>query len=78
MGKTKIKIQFFTCDFLPSGNSCDFEMDTCGWKDSYKESLDWMRGSGDQTENLNTGPTTDHTLQTDLGIVVLYHCGTVP
>ncbi|XP_022094256.1 MAM and LDL-receptor class A domain-containing protein 1-like isoform X2 [Acanthaster planci] len=49
------------------GNTCDFETDTCGWKNSYKENLDWLRASGDQTENLNTGPTVDHTLGTEFG-----------
>ncbi|XP_038053495.1 MAM and LDL-receptor class A domain-containing protein 2-like [Patiria miniata] len=64
------------CDFVADcadgsdeicGNTCDFETDTCGWKNSYRENLDWLRASGDQTENLNTGPTVDHTLETDLG-----------
>ncbi|XP_072176476.1 MAM and LDL-receptor class A domain-containing protein 2-like [Diadema setosum] len=65
------------CDFIQDcsdgsdesvcGTSCTFEDGTCGWSNSEKDSLDWTKGNGDQTENLNTGPSSDHTLGTDLG-----------
>ncbi|XP_071839703.1 MAM and LDL-receptor class A domain-containing protein 2-like [Apostichopus japonicus] len=65
------------CDFVQDcsdgsdetecGTSCDFESGRCGWKNSAKDTLNWIRDNGDQTDRIKTGPATDHTTETELG-----------
>ncbi|PIK48361.1 putative MAM and LDL-receptor class A domain-containing protein 1-like [Apostichopus japonicus] len=67
------------CDFVQDcsdgsdetecGTSCDFESGRCGWKNSAKDTLNWIRDNGDQTDRIKTGPTTDHTTETELGYI---------
>ncbi|XP_060063623.1 uncharacterized protein LOC132544074 [Ylistrum balloti] len=40
---------------------CSFEVDTCTWKQSVTDDLDWTRYAG-PTESVSTGPLTDHTI----------------
>ena len=41
---------------------CDFEIDTCTWKQSTTDNFDWTRHAGD-TPSTQTGPHGDHTDQ---------------
>ncbi|XP_057298293.1 MAM and LDL-receptor class A domain-containing protein 2-like isoform X2 [Hydractinia symbiolongicarpus] len=59
----------------PAERECTFENTQwsdgtgllCGWtQDKQKDDFDWTIGSG-QTPSTRTGPTTDHTLKTNLG-----------
>ena len=53
--------------YFPAGGDCDFEgPDLCGWRNSYRSTLDWLRLSG-PTPTANTGPQTDHTTQSHTG-----------
>lgn len=47
--------------------SCNFETDMCGWMDASDDDFDWTlyRGS---TSSGGTGPTSDHTRGSNLGI----------
>ncbi|XP_033725711.1 collagen alpha-1(X) chain-like isoform X2 [Pecten maximus] len=40
---------------------CSFEVNTCNWKQSPTDDLDWTRNSG-PTDSTSTGPDTDHTV----------------
>ncbi|KAK1172073.1 MAM and LDL-receptor class A domain-containing protein 1 [Acipenser oxyrinchus oxyrinchus] len=62
---------------LPLGY-CDFEDDTCTWKNALDyDQFDWKRHSG-QTQSESTGPKVDHTLGTVFGTYLLMdasaHC----
>jgi hypothetical protein len=47
--------------------TCDFEVDTCTWKNTWKyDDFDWERARG-ETVTFGTGPTVDHTLGTTYG-----------
>ncbi|MCJ8731789.1 hypothetical protein PDJAM_G00203590 [Pangasius djambal] len=45
---------------------CQFEMDSCEWKDVSVGQFSWQRGRNG-TASDNTGPSVDHTTGTDLG-----------
>ena len=50
---------------------CDFEMDTCGWsQETVSDEWDWLRRKG-PTPSDNTGPSIDHTTNTDNGKTVV-------
>ena len=51
----------------PSPRQCDFEGNTCGWKNVRGDQFDWTRDSGG-TPSVKTGPSTDHTTGTRNGI----------
>ena len=56
--------------YFPAGDDCDFEgSDLCGWRNSYRSTLDWLRRSG-PTPTANTGPQTDHTTQSHTGEIL--------
>ncbi|XP_070565018.1 MAM and LDL-receptor class A domain-containing protein 1-like isoform X2 [Ptychodera flava] len=48
------------------GTSCDFESGLCGWFNALSDSFNWTLGQN-YTPSVNTGPSSDHTLGTDLG-----------
>lgn len=50
---------------------CQFEMDTCEWKDVSVGQFSWQRGSNG-TASDNTGPSVDHTTGTELGKSLQY------
>lgn len=51
----------------PSFGSCDFEEDTCTWKNiATGDDFDWESGTG-ATLSAGTGPGVDHTLNTTFG-----------
>nr|XP_054755839.1 MAM and LDL-receptor class A domain-containing protein 1-like [Lytechinus pictus] len=53
--------------------NCDFENTNdamCGWSQSIRDGFDWVLYSG-ETPAYNTGPSVDHTLQTDQGHYML-------
>ncbi|KAH3887715.1 hypothetical protein DPMN_011734 [Dreissena polymorpha] len=54
-----------TC--LYPGN-CNFEMDTCGWTNTNADDFDWLRSAG-STLTAGTGPSVDHTTNSDAGSV---------
>ena len=56
------RLLFFSC----FSGFCDFEKDMCTWKNLEKDQFDWIRGTGN-TESIDTGPTSDHTLGTPKG-----------
>ncbi|XP_066266307.1 MAM domain-containing glycosylphosphatidylinositol anchor protein 2-like [Branchiostoma lanceolatum] len=43
---------------------CDFEVDLCSWTQFAGDNFNWIRHQGG-TDSGETGPTTDHTLETD-------------
>ncbi|XP_053484115.1 MAM and LDL-receptor class A domain-containing protein 2 isoform X3 [Ictalurus furcatus] len=45
---------------------CQFEMDSCEWKDVSVGQFSWQRGRNGTTSD-NTGPSVDHTTGTELG-----------
>lgn len=46
---------------------CDFESDTCGYSNSRTgDQFDWLRSTGG-TLTPNTGPSVDHTTNSDRG-----------
>ena len=45
---------------------CDFEHGFCGYTADPKAEFDWMRNKG-ETSSDDTGPSSDHTLQSDQG-----------
>lgn len=50
---------------------CQFEMDSCEWKDVSVGQFSWQRGRNG-TASDNTGPSVDHTTGTELGKSLLY------
>ena len=50
----------------PPTATCDFEVDTCGWTQDTTDDLNWFRNNN-RTSSANTGPSVDHSTQTDLG-----------
>ena len=46
--------------------NCTFEEGYCGWSNEDGDKLDWGRNYG-STLSANTGPSVDHTTQTDTG-----------
>eukprot|EP00057_Strongylocentrotus_purpuratus_P017082 XP_011671556.1 PREDICTED: MAM and LDL-receptor class A domain-containing protein 1 [Strongylocentrotus purpuratus] len=53
--------------------NCDFESTSdamCGWTQSIRDGFDWILYSG-PTQDYNSGPDVDHTLQTDQGHYML-------
>ncbi|XP_073077398.1 apical endosomal glycoprotein isoform X4 [Manis javanica] len=46
--------------------ACDFEQDSCGWRDISTSGYSWLRGRAG-AERESPGPHSDHTLGTDLG-----------
>ncbi|CAF0808194.1 unnamed protein product, partial [Brachionus calyciflorus] len=55
----------------PIGN-CDFEEDTCAWKNIESGAeYEWLRHRGN-TPSYNTGPSTDHTLGTEFGTYLYF------
>lgn len=54
---------------MPS--DCNFEKDMCLWRNvKTKDNFDWLKGKG-STSSSFTGPSVDHTLNSDQGIVTL-------
>lgn len=58
-----------------SVDECDFEYSVggnlyCQWTQDNADNFDWTRANG-QTASVSTGPTTDHTLQTNQGNILL-------
>ncbi|KAJ8299824.1 hypothetical protein KUTeg_023884 [Tegillarca granosa] len=50
----------------PTG-TCDFEVDVCGYSNTRNgDNFDWLRSAG-STLTANTGPSVDHTTNTDQG-----------
>ncbi|XP_066300039.1 MAM and LDL-receptor class A domain-containing protein 2-like [Branchiostoma lanceolatum] len=59
-----VKVVVGACD---RPGFCDFERDTCGWTNElYIDDFDWLRDNG-ATPSLFTGPSVDHTTNTDQG-----------
>lgn len=52
----------------PPLQACDFETDTCSWKNVLGDNFNWTRDSGG-TPSLGTGPSTDHTTGTRNGLL---------
>lgn len=51
----------------PPRGSCDFEKDTCAWRNmNFNDTMDWERARG-RTASAGTGPAADHTLNTPYG-----------
>lgn len=50
---------------------CQFEMDSCEWKDVSVGQFSWQRGQNGTTLD-NTGPSVDHTTGTELGMSLQY------
>ena len=51
---------------------CDFEEDTCAWKNiETGANFEWARHRGN-TQTVNTGPSTDHTLGTPFGTYLYF------
>lgn len=51
----------------PPPGSCDFEVDLCGYTNVfYGDQFDWLRSAG-STLSLGTGPSVDHTTNSDQG-----------
>lgn len=48
---------------------CDFEDDFCNGDNSADDDFDWERRRADSPTNTGTGPTRDHTTNTDAGWV---------
>lgn len=51
---------------------CDFEADTCQWKDISVGQFVWQRDQNG-TITANTGPSVDHTTGTELGDDDIYY-----
>lgn len=45
---------------------CDFETDSCGWTNTDMDDFDWLRSAG-STVTKGTGPSVDHTTNSDTG-----------
>lgn len=50
----------------PAQNYCDFEEDMCNYANDVSGDFNWIRSKG-RTDSANTGPSFDHTYQTDEG-----------
>ncbi|XP_066300036.1 MAM and LDL-receptor class A domain-containing protein 1-like [Branchiostoma lanceolatum] len=48
---------------------CDFETSLCSWQQMADDDFDWTRANGN-TASVGTGPSRDHTLNTDAGYYV--------
>ncbi len=62
-----------TPDPLVENANCDFEAinnTLCGFYQDDKDDFDWTLNSGDTNSDF-TGPTTDHTLGTPEGLLVM-------
>lgn len=55
--------------------SCDFEHDTCEWRNRRNDKFDWERVHG-KTVTSNTGPSADHTLNTQYGTYLYIEAST--
>ncbi|CAL1541287.1 unnamed protein product [Lymnaea stagnalis] len=51
------------------GKTCTFETDMCGYTQDTTDNFDWTRHRGGTTTS-NTGPASDHTLQTNAGYYI--------
>ena len=49
--------------------SCDFELGFCTWIQDHTDDFDWTRDN-DGTPSSDTGPSIDHTTQTDSGYYI--------
>lgn len=63
-----------TCSFASTssdviGKTCTFETDICGFTQDTTDDLDWTRHRA-STSTFDTGPATDHTLQTSAGYYI--------
>ena len=61
-----------TCSAYQSGR-CDFEHGTCLYSQSYDDKFDWTV-STTGTYSYGTGPTKDHTTQSNKGILIFHEC----
>ncbi|GFR70351.1 MAM and LDL-receptor class A domain-containing protein 1-like [Elysia marginata] len=67
-----IKLVVGSCTGIPPSlkssvlKACTFETDLCGFSPDNTDNFDWVKNTG-STRSTGTGPTTDHTLQTDAG-----------
>ncbi len=60
----------FSC---PVQSFCDFEVDTCNWMNDTSADFTWIRANN-ATSTYGTGPSTDHTTQSQLGYYMYRSC----
>ncbi|XP_033638977.1 MAM and LDL-receptor class A domain-containing protein 1-like [Asterias rubens] len=71
-GDIAIDDVLLTTGSCPKAGLCDFELDMCGWSnDKSTDDWDWLRTKG-ATTSYYTGPTTDHTTNSDSGFYIYY------
>ncbi|XP_022096407.1 MAM and LDL-receptor class A domain-containing protein 1-like [Acanthaster planci] len=71
-GDIAIDDVLLTTGACPRAGFCDFERDMCGWTNADSgDQWDWLRTKGG-TPSLYTGPSTDHTTNSDSGFYIYF------
>ena len=56
---------------IPTGFTCNFDANVCGWKQDRTDNFDWSRFHG-ATQSGGTGPTTDHSASGGIDWYILF------